>query len=148
MKKTALLLLALLPLFAKADFNTLSTEQVQEKIKQGVAIIDVRRQDEYNKYGIILNAHKLTFFDKNGKYDIQQWLSDLSKIVPNQDTPFVLVCAHANRTKIIGKFLDKKTNYKDIFELDGGINYGWIDKGLPTTKIAAGKGKSWYQFWQ
>jgi hypothetical protein len=60
----------------------------------------------------------------------------------------VLVGAHANRTKIIGKFLDKKTNYKDIFELDGGINYGWIDKGLPTTKIAAGKGKSWYQFWQ
>jgi hypothetical protein len=38
---------------------------------------------------------------------------------------------------IIGRFLDKKTAYQNIFELDGGINRGWIDKGLATTKIAA-----------
>jgi hypothetical protein len=41
----------------------------------------VRRQDEYQQYGIIPNAHKLTFFDKNGKYNIERWLHDLSKIV-------------------------------------------------------------------
>lgn len=144
MNKIISILLVLLPAFAKADFKTLSTEQVQDKIKQGLAIIDVRRQDEYDKYGVIPNSYRLTFFDKNGRYNIQQWLSDLSKIVPNKDTPFVLVCAHANRTKTIGRFLDKKANYKNIFELDGGINYGWIDKGLATTKIAAGKGKAWY----
>jgi hypothetical protein len=39
-----------------------------------------------------------------------------------------------SRTKIIGRFLDKKTAYQNIFELDGGINRGWIDKGLATTK--------------
>jgi hypothetical protein len=42
-------------------------------------------------------------------------LRDLSKIVPNKATPFVLVCAHASRTKIIGRFLDKKTAYQNIF---------------------------------
>jgi hypothetical protein len=31
---------------------------------------------------------------------------------------FVLVCAHASRTKIIGRFLDKKTAYQNIFELE------------------------------
>ncbi|CAC9497600.1 hypothetical protein [uncultured Gammaproteobacteria bacterium] len=144
MKKIALILLVLLPAFVQAEFKTLSTEQAQDKIKQGLVIIDVRRQDEYEQYGVIPNTHKLTFFDKNGRYDIQQWLRDLSKIVPNEDTPFVLVCAHANRTKTIGRFLDKETNYKNIFELDGGINRGWIDKGLATTKIAADKGKPWY----
>jgi rhodanese-related sulfurtransferase len=147
MKKIALILLVLLPAFAKADFKTLSTEQVRDKIKQGLVIIDVRRQDEYEQYGVIPNAHKLTFFDKNGKYNIERWLRDLSKIVPNKDTPFVLVCAHASRTKIIGRFLDKKTAYQNIFELDGGINRGWIDKGLATTKIAANQGKPWYKIW-
>lgn len=147
MKKYVIALFMLLPLFAKADFKTLSTQQVQDKIKQGFAIIDVRRQDEYDKYGIIPNSHKLTFFDKNGRYNVEQWLSNLSKIVPNKDTPFILVCAHANRTKTIGRFLDKKSAYKNIFELDGGINYGWIDKGLATTKIPAGSDKPWYKFW-
>jgi rhodanese-related sulfurtransferase len=60
MKKIALILLVLLPAFVKADFKTLSTEQVQDKIKQELVIIDVRRQDEYQQYGIIPNAHKLT----------------------------------------------------------------------------------------
>lgn len=132
---------------ANADFKTLSTQQVQDKIKQGFAIIDVRRQDEHDEYGIIPNSHKLIFFDKNGSYNIEQWLSDLSKIVPNKETPFILVCAYANRTKAIGKFLNKKSAYKNIFELDGGINGGWIDKGLATTKISAGNAKSWYKFW-
>jgi rhodanese-related sulfurtransferase len=43
----------LLSLEAWADFKTLSTSEVQAKIKQGVAIIDIRRQDEYDKYGVI-----------------------------------------------------------------------------------------------
>lgn len=138
----------LLPLSAWADFTTLSVEQVQAKIEQGVAIIDVRRQDEYDQYGVIPNSHKMPFFDKNGQYNLQAWLSDLAKAVPNQDTPFVLVCAYANRTKTIGRFLHAKTGYKNIFELAGGINGGWLKQGLATTKIAAGaQQKPWYRFW-
>lgn len=57
-----LTLICLLSLEAFADFTTLSTKQVQEKIAQGVVIIDVRRQDEVDKYGIMPSAHKLTFF--------------------------------------------------------------------------------------
>jgi rhodanese-related sulfurtransferase len=55
-------------------------------------------------------------------------------LIKSKDTPFILVCAHANRSKTVGKFLNAKTGYKNIFELAGGINYGWIDKGLSTTK--------------
>ncbi len=134
-KKITLILFTLFPLFSNAYFKAISTEQMQEKIKEGIVIIDVRRQDEYDKYGIIPNSHRLTFFDKNGRYNVQQWLNNLLKIVLSKNTPFVLVCAHANRTKIIGNFLNKNAIYKNIFELDGGINNGWIDKGLMTTKL-------------
>jgi rhodanese-related sulfurtransferase len=58
-----------------------------------------------------------------------------------------LVCAHANRSKTVGKFLNAKTGYKNIFELAGGINYGWIDKGLSTTKTPASDTKPWYKIW-
>ncbi|WXT99784.1 MAG: hypothetical protein Ctma_0488 [Catillopecten margaritatus gill symbiont] len=147
MKKITLILLTLFPLFANADFTTLSTEQVQDKITQEVVIIDVRRQDEYNKYGVIAGAHKLTFFDERGNYNAKKWLEDLAKIVKTKDTPFILVCAHAIRTNTIGNFLNTKTDYKNIFELKGGIIDSWIDKGLATTKIPAGKAKPRYKFW-
>jgi rhodanese-related sulfurtransferase len=136
----------LLPFTVMADFTHLSTQAVQAKMAKGVAIIDVRRVDEFEQYGVIPGAHKMTFFDERGNYNAKQWLDDLSKIIKTKDTPFILVCAHANRSKTIGRFLDAKTDYKNIFELKGGINYGWIDKGLATTKISAIKQKAWYQF--
>ncbi len=146
MKKIISILLLLISLSVVADFKTLSTAQVQAKMAKGVVIVDIRRQDEYNQYGVIPGTHKLTFFDGKGGYNAQKWLKDLSSIVKTKDTPFILVCAHANRSKVVGKFLNTKTDYKNIFELAGGINYGWIDKGLSTTKIAANS-KPWYQFW-
>jgi hypothetical protein len=50
---------------------------------------------------------------------------------------------------VVGKFLNDKTNYKNVYELQGGIKLGWISKGLATTKIPAdpSKAKAWYQFW-
>ncbi len=120
--------------YLHADFTTLSTKQVQEAIKKGIEVIDIRRIDEYKEYGTIEGSHKLTFFDGNGKYNIEEWLAKFSKIVKSKDQPFILVCAHANRTKVVGKFLSGQIKYKNVQELKGGINYGWIDKGLKTVK--------------
>ena len=116
-----------------ADFTTLTTKQVQEALKNGVTVIDIRRVDEYKEYGIIKGSHKLTFFDGKGAYDVQKWMNSFTKIVTTQEQPFILVCAHANRTKVVGKFLNEQAKYKNVQELEGGINYG-IDKGLKTVK--------------
>jgi len=117
-----------------ADFTTLTTAQVQESLKKGITIIDIRRADEYKKYGTIKNSHKLTFFDSHGNYNTDKWMAKFIKIVTTKEQPFILVCAHANRTKVIGKFLNEQAKYKNVYELDGGINYGWLDKGLKTIK--------------
>ena len=117
-----------------AGFITLKTAQVQEAIKNGVAVIDIRRADEWERFGIIEGSHKLTFFDGQGRYDINDWMDKFTKIVTSKDQPFILVCAHANRTKSVGELLGIQLGYKYVQELDGGINYGWIDKGLETVK--------------
>jgi len=128
------LLILLLGNIMLADFKTMSTEDVQIEIKKGTVLIDIRRVDEWNKYGTIEGSHKLTFFDGQGKYDINKWMEQFIKIVKTKDQKFILVCAHANRTKTVGGFLSKQLSYKNVYELDGGINYGWIDKGLKTIK--------------
>ncbi|MDC0932532.1 rhodanese-like domain-containing protein [Arcobacteraceae bacterium] len=117
-----------------ADFKTMSTKDVQTEISKGTILIDIRREDEWKKYGIIENSHRLTFFDGYGKYDINKWMEEFIKIVKTKDQKFILVCAHANRTKTVGEFLSTQLRYQNVYELDGGINYGWIDKGLKTIK--------------
>jgi len=117
-----------------ADFKTMSTQEVQQEIKKGTVLIDIRREDEWDKYGIIEGSYKLTFFDGYGNYDINAWMEEFVKIVKSKDQKFILVCAHANRTKTVGGFLSSQLSYTNVYELDGGINYGWLDKGLKTEK--------------
>jgi len=109
------------------------TKQVQNAIKKNIAIIDIRTKEEFAQYGIIPTSHKLTFFDANGRYNEKQWLSDFQKIVKDKHTPFVIVCAHANRSGVIAKWLISM-GYVNTHDLKGGIIYGWLDKGLKTTK--------------
>jgi len=120
--------------FGQNSFTTLTTKQVQEAIEKNVPIIDIRRAEEWDAYGVIKGSHKLTFFDRYGRYDINKWMKEFVKIVPTLDTKFILVCAHANRSKVVANFLSKELGYKNVNELEGGINYGWIDKGLKTVK--------------
>ncbi len=117
-----------------ADFSSMNTKQVQEAIKKGIAVIDIRRVDEWRRFGTIQNSHLITFFNERGGYDGTKWLSEFSKIVKTKDQPFILVCAHANRSHVLGKMLFQQLKYTKVYELEGGINYGWIDKGLSTVK--------------
>jgi len=134
MLKKVLLLLIMVSSSMMAGFITLTTEQFQEEMKKDTVIIDIRRPEEWRAYGVIQGSHKLTFFDSMGRYDINAWMDEFTKLVKNKEQAFILVCAHANRTKVVGELLGVQLGYKNVFELDGGINYGWIDKGYETVK--------------
>jgi rhodanese-related sulfurtransferase len=113
-------------------FKSLSTDDFLEKMEDGCTIIDVRRQDEWLQTGVIEGSHKMTFFDETGQHNIPAFMDAFTKVVTDKDHPFILVCAHANRTKSIGEFLGSKMGYKNVYELDGGINDGWIELGYGT----------------
>ena len=115
-------------------FKSLSTKEFQQKREEGYVVIDIRRPDEWEHYGIIEGSHKITFFDTFGGYDLDKFLEAFTKVVTEKEQPFILVCAHANRTKTVGELMGLKLGYKNVYELDGGINWGWIDKGLQTVK--------------
>lgn len=122
----------LLGSFAFAKFNHLSDNEVIKLAKQGIPVIDIRTPGEWRQTGIIKGAVPLMFFDANGRYDVNKWLKEFQKIVKDKNQPFILYCAHANRSKVVGNFLDKQLGYKNVNELNGGIIYGWIEKGRKT----------------
>jgi rhodanese-related sulfurtransferase len=115
-------------------FREVDENELQAMIKKGVVVIDIRRDEEFKATGIIKGSHKLTFFDKKGNYDLPYWMNEFVKLVKAKETPFVIYCAHANRTKVVGNFLDSQMGYKEVYDLKGGINLGWIKKGLKTVR--------------
>ncbi len=114
-------------------FKSLSTKEFQQKKDEGYTIVDIRREDEWQEFGVIEESHKITFFDEFGRYDLEKFLEEFTKVVTDKEQPVILVCAHANRTKSVGELLGLQLGYKNVYELDGGINWGWIDKGFATT---------------
>jgi len=136
MFKKIILAMVLFVSIANASFREVDYQELQKMVKEDkVVLIDIRRIDEFKQYGIIDAAKTITFFDERGKYNVPAWMNEFVKVVKTKEQPFILYCAHANRSKVVGNFLDKQMGYKNVYDLKGGINYGWIDKGMKTVKF-------------
>lgn len=108
----------------QADVTELGNAELKNLQAQGVTIIDVRRADEWKATGIIEGSHPLTFFDKQGRYDVQAWLDQVGQWV-SKDEPVVLICAHGVRSSKIAEFLDKRVGFTQVHNVTKGISQ-WI----------------------
>ena len=117
-----------------AGFGSVDVKQFKALQEKGVQVIDIRTPQEWRQTGIIEGAHQMMFFDAQGKDHAQEWINGLNKIIKDKTSPFIIYCAHANRTKAVGNWLVDKLGYTHVYELEGGIEYGWRDKGESTVK--------------
>jgi len=117
---------------AFADVVEVDNAALKSLIEQGVPVVDVRRDDEWQKGGVIQGAHLLTFFDKRGRYDAKKWLAELEKITAT-DEPFVLICEHGVRSKTISNLLDKRLGYTQVHNVTDGM-HSWVKSGAPVVK--------------
>ena len=129
--KSVVLFIAFISVFFSnssfAGVGNLSNQEMKTMMDENVAIIDIRRPDEWKSTGVIKGSHKMTFFDARGKYNIEKWLAELDKIAGKND-PFILVCRSGNRTGDVSKYLDKKLGYTKVYHLKKGI-VNWIKSG-------------------
>jgi rhodanese-related sulfurtransferase len=116
-----------------AEFKTIDAQQLETLEAKGVPVIDIRTPGEWKQTGIIEGAHKMMFFTPKGDADLANWFYDLGRLVKDKEQPFIIYCAHANRTKVLGKGLEQM-GFKHVYELKGGIENGWIKAGKPTVK--------------
>ena len=94
--------------------------------------MDVRRSSEWDQTGIIPNSILLTFFDKKGNYNLDEWYKQL-RLKINEGEPIILICRTGRRTKIIAEMMDKKLD-NVIYNAKDGIT-SWIDAKLPIIKL-------------
>ena len=135
MKKLFLTILATISLMS--NLKEINEQELIKMQKDGVVVIDIRTPGEWRQRGIIKGAYPIMFFTPQGQADVSNFMFELGHIVKDKNQPFIIYCAHANRTKELGNWLLNNMKFKKVYELKGGIEYGWIDKGLKTEAYIA-----------
>ena len=115
-----------------ADVISITNEQMLKLSKSNIPIVDVRRNSEWHQTGVVPNSILLTFFDKNGNYNFEEWYEKL-RLNINEEKPIILICRTGRRTKIIAEMMDKKLD-NIIYNAEDGIT-SWIDAKLPIIKL-------------
>ncbi|MAI97324.1 MAG: sulfurtransferase [Rhodobacteraceae bacterium] len=122
----------LISTMASAEVFEIGNNQLSSLIEKQVPIIDIRRQEEWNQTGIVKDSILMTFFNKNGKADTENWLKNLD-LVAKKNEPFILICRTGRRTSLVAKFLSEKLNYEKVYDVTDGITE-WIKKGNTVVK--------------
>jgi len=131
--KKILFTLAFLSVSVFADFKTVDADAFEKLMAKGYPTIDIRTPDEWKQTGIIKGAHKMMFFTPKGQPDLAQWFFDLGHLVKDKKEPLLIYCAHASRSQSLGQGL-VQMGFKNVYELKGGIENGWIKAGKKTVK--------------
>ena len=116
----------------KAEVIEIGNKTLASLIDKQVPIIDIRRQEEWSQTGIIEGSILMTFFDKEGKAEVDIWLQNLD-LVANKNEPFILICRTGRRTGLVANFLSKKLKYEKVYDVTDGITE-WIRKGNTVVK--------------
>ena len=124
----------LLALSKPLTLGQMTSDELLEAQAKGAVIVDIRREDEWQKTGIIDGAKTITAFTKAGRLhqDFQQKFSSLTL---SSKTPIVLYCRTGNRTNKLGNALVSQLGYSNLSHLRNGIT-GWIKDGLKSVPYA------------
>jgi len=132
MKKIILATL-LLSMSLFAELKTIEVKEFKKLQKEGLPVIDIRTEGEWNTTGIIEGANKITFFSEKGEPLLADWFFEVGHLVKDKKTPFIIYCAHASRTQALGEGLTQM-GFETVYQLKGGIENGWIKAGEKTVK--------------
>jgi rhodanese-related sulfurtransferase len=131
--KKIVLIISLLSMNLFAEFKSIGIEEFKKMQKEGVPVIDIRTEFEWKDIGIIEGSHLATFFNEQGQPLLADWFFTLGTLVKDKSQPFIIYCAHANRTKALGDGLIHM-GFEKVYELKDGVEYGWIQKGEKVVK--------------
>ena len=119
----------LLDVSAPVTLGEATPEALLQAQKDGVVIIDIRRNNEWRETGIIEGAETVTAFQASGQVD-PDFLDSFRSVVPSPGTPVMLYCRTGSRTTGLGKALIEQLGFTDVTHLSDGIT-GWIANGQP-----------------
>ena len=124
----AVLLAGLAPL--RAEVVHVDSAELERLMAEDVAVIDIRRPDEWKRTGTIEGTHPITFFDAKGNYDVRAWMSKLASVATGE-RKIAIMCHSGGRSRPVSRFLHERMGYRRVYDVRDGIA-GWIAANRPT----------------
>jgi rhodanese-related sulfurtransferase len=112
-------------LFAGEVIN-INNQQLKDLVKEGVLLIDIRREEEWRSTGIVDSSKTLTLFNSQGRAE-STFVPGLQALADTK-TPVILICRSGNRTRVASQLLIEQLGYETIYNVTHGINK-WIGDG-------------------
>jgi len=107
-------------------YSNIDNAALKKLLKQGTKIIDIRRQDEWDKTGVIEGSQRLTAFDGKGNFN-RSFPASLKKIAaPGDDV--ILICRTGNRSSVLANMLAEQAGYTKVYNVTDGIVKWMADK--------------------
>jgi rhodanese-related sulfurtransferase len=131
--KKILLIISLLSMSLFAEFKSIDMAEFKKMQKEGVPVIDIRTEMEWKDFGYIEGSVLETFFNERGQALLADFFYTLGTLVKDKSQPFIIYCAHANRTEVLAEGL-VQMGFTKVYDLKGGIEDGWIKKGGKVVK--------------
>lgn len=108
------------------------------KVSEDSRLIDVRTHFEFKDDGyadltsINQKVNHITWVDKDGNIN-QSFLEEIKSLNINKDTKLFFICKSGIRSMHAGNFVFEKSISKNIFNVEGGMSFGWKINNLPVT---------------
>lgn len=110
------------------SYTNISNNELKVLIDRGVPLIDIRREEEWAKTGIIKGSILITAFDKHNNL-MPSFFRHFANIKAPQDE-VALICRTGNRTSVLAHILTDRLNHNHIYNVQHGITK-WIDDKNP-----------------
>jgi peptidylprolyl isomerase len=142
-RKLILLLvpLALIPvgwfaitMLPEAPYNSLDNEGLEQMVRNGATVIDIRRPEEWRQMGVVAGSYLITAFDEHGRMVPDFGPRFAQAADPAQ--PVVLICRTGNRTSALSRMLVEQTDYQNVYNVSRGI-VSWIAAGKDVTPCSS-----------
>ena len=124
----AVFLFIILVVSAFAEVENVDNQKLQLLMAEGIPIVDIRQQVEWKETGIVPGSHLITFFNSDGKYDVEKWLSKLAKIT-SRNEPLIIICRSGRRSLIVANYLSNNEKFLKVYNVGAGIK-GWKQDNL------------------
>ncbi len=116
------------PIPQAGGYSNISNALLQQMIDDGVAVIDIRRQEEWRETGVIEGSKPITFFLGNGELNPNFVTEFTAAVDANQ--PVALICRTGGRTQVASSAIVKHLGYQQVFNVTNGIK-SWISEKRP-----------------
>lgn len=129
----ALLSSLLLALPARAEVVHVGNAELQELLKQGVTLVDIRTPGEWRQTGVVAGSQLVQFVDERGKVDPETWVRQINEVA-DPAKPVILICRSGNRTGKASQLLSSVQPQRKIYNVREGL-IGWNKAGLPMVPL-------------